>query len=80
MRFQPVKCNMMQLTRKRIKKMRAPVSIYMSLVFVVRYHFEKSAITACRGNNTLQILYSTTVEEVFDPTHKYHGVTITQTA
>ena len=52
----------------------------MSLVFVVHYHFEKSTITACIGKKKPQILYSTTVEEVFDPTLKYHGAKIPQTA
>ena len=47
---------------------------------MVRYHFEKSAITACRRKNTPKILCSATVYEVFDPTHKYHSATITQTA
>ena len=59
---------------------RALVSIDMSLVFVVRYHCQKSAITACRGKNTPHILYSATLEKVFDPTHKYHYATTTQTA
>ena len=39
----------------------AQVLIDVSLVFLVCYHFEKSAITACRGKNTPKILYSATV-------------------